>query len=690
MAGLALWAAASAPAPRAPGSGAPFPAIVFVARQPVEAGQIPGLGPHGRAASAGGRLMIRERDGRVRTLLPPDAFFDVSDPAISFDARRVAFAAKRTRETGWRIWLADLDGSHVRPLEREEAGEEDPAQRSNSRIASRRSSAPVRDFQDLDPAWVTPDLLCFASTREGGRAQYARVPVTNLWLVRTDGTGRRRITAERGGAEEPALDPRTGHLVYARWWFNRFQAAAEGGITATPARALPGDRVNLWHAIEISADAAVFRLAAGEIGSRRGSTIYQPAIDARGAVAGVYALHLGFAPAPGGTGVHAFARRYGAATRIAGPIVPDVGSVPYGTPRGLAAPSACAPAWLPGGGLVFAYDPGARGDFRLAFADRNGAEITTLVDLPGTLELDPAPVVARPVPPGARAWERVPAVTAGAATFTYSSRNLFAGGAVDSPVPDGPAPAPGLTLVVYGAHTTMGSDRAELLRRAPLDSAGAVRIEGLPAGRPLFEQLVDAHGRAVPTAHGPAHVAGFNFGRGGATSRCIGCHLGHSILDASAADVSWSNAAPAARVTASSHAAGTRGASAATDRRTRGAATEVAWIAGGAVPQRLTLAWDSPLEIGALVLHAPRGDRAGGTDATIDGCTITLMHHGREVARRTVSRRVSEGGTRVPLGPVVADQAVIEVTATRGRVAGRAAAALAEVEVEARLPRRAR
>jgi hypothetical protein len=50
----------------------------------------------------------------------------------------------------------------------------------------------------------------------------------------------------------------------------------------------------------------------------------------------------------------------------------------------------------------------------------------------------------------------------------------------------------------------------------------------LPAEAPLFEMLVDAGGRALMTAHGPAQVRGFNAGSHAATSRCSGCHLGHS------------------------------------------------------------------------------------------------------------------------------------------------------------------
>src|SRR6185295_3369156 len=86
-----------------PGS---LPPIVFVSRQPAPAGPglpIPGLGPQQRALITGGRLLVRERDGRLRELLPTGTFVDVSDPSVSRDARRITFAAVAAGDSTWRI-----------------------------------------------------------------------------------------------------------------------------------------------------------------------------------------------------------------------------------------------------------------------------------------------------------------------------------------------------------------------------------------------------------------------------------------------------------------------------------------------------------------------------------------------------------------------------------------------------------
>jgi hypothetical protein len=50
----------------------------------------------------------------------------------------------------------------------------------------------------------------------------------------------------------------------------------------------------------------------------------------------------------------------------------------------------------------------------------------------------------------------------------------------------------------------------------------------------MFEQVVDARGRLLRSASGPAHVAGFNASAPG-ERRCVGCHVGHSAIPVPAA-----------------------------------------------------------------------------------------------------------------------------------------------------------
>jgi hypothetical protein len=70
-------------------------------------------------------------------------------------------------------------------------------------------------------------------------------------------------------------------------------------------------------------------------------------------------------------------------------------------------------------------------------------------------------------------------------------------------------------------------DSAAILRRVRVPRSGRVDLK-LPAGIPLFEVLAVPGGGAIATPHGPAQVLGANSGAAGTTSRCSGCHLGHS------------------------------------------------------------------------------------------------------------------------------------------------------------------
>src|SRR5438874_1625037 len=79
-------------------------------------GQIPGFGPRGRALAPGGRLMVREPDGRLHALLAPGALFDASDPSVSWDGRRIVFAAVPAPGRDWRLYTVEADGRGLRAL----------------------------------------------------------------------------------------------------------------------------------------------------------------------------------------------------------------------------------------------------------------------------------------------------------------------------------------------------------------------------------------------------------------------------------------------------------------------------------------------------------------------------------------------------------------------------------------------
>src|SRR5207244_13193790 len=176
-------------------------------------------------------------------------------------------------------------------------------------------------------------------------------------------------------------------------------------------------------------------------------------------------------------------------------------------------------------------------------------------------ELDPAPLVPRRRPPVIPptmpdlphalpvADERQ--LRDSINTFRFDCLNVFANAPLNAPIPDAPPLGQGLRIRFYATLSRPGSaagDTVVLLREAPVDRDGAVHETELPADTPMFEQLIDAHGRVVRSASGPAHVPGFNSGRFGTGTKCVGCHIGHSVIPVarSAFEGSRFNASPSA------------------------------------------------------------------------------------------------------------------------------------------------
>lgn len=659
--GAALGCAATRSAV-APAEG--VPALVFVSRAIPRAAAVPGLGPYGRALAPGGRLMVRSESGAVRPLLRGAAPWDVADPAVSFDGATIAFAAKASRSAPWRIWLADHDGSDPRPLTPE---------------------APA-DHDDFDPAWLPDGRIVFASTRWPLAAQ-AGIPATNLFTIHPDGTGLERLTSDRNGAEEPAVEPATGRILYARWWTNRWLASEQEalGVTLERSRAVASDTVNVWHALSLLPDGDGGRLAGGDPRTRDGVAAYQPQMLADGTLIGVIPEGAGFEPPSPRAAVRAFPGGFAAPVTLAG--------------LGVNGASACAPAALADRRVVISLDREGRGDYGLWVVSADGSGLRPLHDRRGTMELDAAPLAPRPLPPLASPPREIPvpetpyrtyeAGDPAVPTFRFDCMNVFAGGPVDGPFPEPPPIQKDVRIRFYAAlarPAAEGGDTVVLIREAPVYPTGGIHVEDLPGDTPMFEQLVDSKGRVLRSSMGPAHVPGMNFARAGAGTRCVGCHAGHSAHEVpmNYHSATWINVAPSAVVSASSAWPGTV-PRAAVDRRTRGDPGAVGWVAAGGRGEKLTLRWETPIEVRSIVLYAWPSDPAAGTDLVVGSCEIRLLLGGREVERRVLEEPVTASGTRADVNRAVADRLELIPLRATGRVLGRAVTGLAEVEVLARI-----
>jgi hypothetical protein len=275
-------------------------------------------------------------------------------------------------------------------------------------------------------------------------------------------------------------------------------------------------------------------------------------------------------------------------------------------------------------------------------------------------------------------------------TFRFDCMNVFTNAGVDTPFPDAPRLSPGTRIrffTVLSRPDRDGGDTLVLWRELPLTPAGAVHVDEAPADVPMFEQLVDARGNVLRTGNGVAQAVGFNFSRFGSGTRCVGCHAGHSVLSVprNGTSAAYVNASPSADVTASSAAPGSAGPRAAVDRRTHGPAGQVGWVASSGAGEWLRLVWPWPMDVREIVLYALAADRASGTDLRLGACDLVFTLDGRPVRHVLVPAPIAAGGTRVPCDSIRADALEIRPRVAAGRVLGRPAAGLAEVETIARL-----
>jgi hypothetical protein len=684
-----------------------LPPIVFVQRERVPGSLlVPGVGPGGRTLATGGKLVVRDADGSFHPLLP-GRFFDVSSPAVSYDGRSIAFAAVTSRDSMWRLWRCDLYGRQLAPITRSDRAAEVQAyaqaaggqvsaqaasgpglaQAAGGQVSAQAASGRLARYDDLDPCWLPDGRIVFASTRWPWLAQKGGKPATNLWIVDADGTGMQRLTSERNGAEKPSIDPVTGRIVYARWFFNRYLARdGEPSVTTDRADAAPADTVDLWQAVSIDLDGDHLRLQGGDPLTRMGQMAYRPVVQQDTTLIGVCA-ERGSLMGATRLGVQAFARGFAQARPLAG----------YGSPFGW---SAGMPATLPDGSIVFCMDEGGTGNWDLYRTTPAGVEPLPVALEPNTLELDPAVLAPRPLPPVLRATREQslpalpPSTLADLQTGKRSARfdclNVYANGPIDGRWLAAVPPQRDARIRFWAALARPGvewGDTLVMVREAEVTPQGQVHVDAVPSDVPMFEQLLDAHGHVLRSGSGPAHVPGFNFTRPGAGTQCVGCHAGHSALPVadSHSGGEWTNLAPAAHVTASTMHRDLADAQGAVDRLTMGDPARTAWIADSLRGQWLRLAWDTPVELQRVAVYPWRGGAADHGGIKVQRCEVVFSLQGREVKRVLLDKELLPRGTSIALGVLKVDALEVRPLLTNGRYRDRSLAGLAEVEAIGRM-----
>jgi Tol biopolymer transport system component len=177
---------------------------------------------YGMGADGGHQSPITQEDVPDGST-PAKLFFQVQ-PAWAPDGRSIAFASDRGGS--FHIFVTSVDGSGTRRLTSTKLDDTNPSwSPDGTRIAFQRGGAgdiyvmdadgrdahPLQDedAEETDPAWA-PDGRWIAYVRKEIRS-----PVRELWLVRPDGTGRRKVTRLASFAFEPAWSPDSTQLAFA-------------------------------------------------------------------------------------------------------------------------------------------------------------------------------------------------------------------------------------------------------------------------------------------------------------------------------------------------------------------------------------------------------------------------------------------------------------------------------------------
>ncbi len=144
-------------------------------------------GTSGPDFTLGGRIVLRTQEGFIRVLTGD--FHSASDPDISFDAKRILFAGKKTVADPWTIYEMAADGSEIRPITGGLGSCRSPCYQS----AMFTLNSPAPWFQVTFVREVAePDL-------------FGQSPTQVLYSCKLDGSEVRRLTYTCSNCLDPSL-----------------------------------------------------------------------------------------------------------------------------------------------------------------------------------------------------------------------------------------------------------------------------------------------------------------------------------------------------------------------------------------------------------------------------------------------------------------------------------------------------
>lgn len=668
---------------------------------------LPGVGPYARFAVVGGKLIVRQSNGNLLTLVDSTINFngtrliDVSDPTVSWDGTKIVFAGIEHRDSCWRIYEINSDGTNFRQITFTD--------RTISLSQFGAAAVKFTKYHDIDPCYLPDGRICFASTRSPSLSFYG-TPTTNLYVINSDGTYLHRITTERNGAEQPSIDPQTGKIIFSRWWLNIDLPSNQtwNGITRDPNLALSQDKGDMWTAATINPDGTRMGLYAGYPFSRIGMHNYKP-VASKERLFGVFFPATSMSTTSGSPGIRWFNKGASDQTYIAGVNMDNMQSY-NGFPEEwgiMNPPFATDPYILPDDRVLFsAANQVEFQDYGIYVIEQDGSNMQSVFNIPGMMDLNASLLQARPVPPiipdvFTEIIDELPPTIEPSSYFKngavrFDCENIFFNGPVDFPIPDAPQITRNARIKLFLNFQRTdpdGKDTAILYLNEPVQYSGGFWIPEIPGDVPAFDQVVDEDGNIIGSPNGHyTQLMGLNYGRSGTGTQCVGCHVGHSLIKVpnNSYSAQFFNISTSATVEQSSFKVINDSTqfpgSKVKDRKARNEDPTVNWIANGSNNEWVKLKWDIPIDVEKFVLYNIIPNASAGTNIQVTDCDVFMFYNGQQVGHIPSIGPLSTEGTEIELDSLVkVDEVKVVVNNFTGQIMGQSVAGLAEVETIAKI-----
>ncbi len=685
--------------------------IVFVSRNHQlngnvlfpQSGLLPGMGAHSRFTIVGGKLLIRNSNGSITTLIDSTMSFngisliDVQQPCVNWDGSRILFSGVENRDSSWRIYEINKNGSNFRKIT------------YTDRIINLSQFGPAATrflrYDDIDPVYLPDGKIVFASTRFPSISQYGSALTTNLFIVDSTGQNMYRITTERNGAEKPTIDPVSGRIVYSRWWLNIDMPSnlTQNGLTRDTSLALSKDIGNLWQINIVNPDADMLKLYAGDPRNRKSLFGYRPRLDIEGNMFVCYVPHMPMVFTGGSTGIRYFAKGLNEFKNIIG--VDSSTNIYIQNPPStgtMLPPYAVDPLPVSGDRVLFSFASTVeQQDYGIYICNKNGSGLSQIIDLPNTLELNAELLIPKRKPPivdylidydlNKLPPTSDPSTFYQGGLFRFDCMNIYSNAPVDAPIGNAPMITKNAKINFYLNHQRQnpnGMDEAILFRTVKVDHDGKIAQGDVPANVQMFEQITDSLGRVLETGKNSfAHVTGFNFGSKGSGTKCVGCHAGHTqiTVPVNITEAQFTNLSTSASTTSSSNYVNSKSENA-IDRKAKNKDLGVNWISNGGINEFIEFRWDLPIDVREIKLYNILLNGLNNTNIQVTDCEIYLYKNEQLVKFIPNTGALNENGKSIVITPwQTADRIKIVIKNYSGLINGVNVSGLAEVETIARV-----